>query len=259
MTQEENSIQNIPEAEEPEATTPEATEPEATEPEATESAQKEAGRKRPKMNNKKKLLLLLIEGMLVAVFVMLLIILRYGYNSGNVEHYHDPGDAPAVHAGDGILRFNSVSTSVSKEGGTYAVGYDQASDDEEYPSVPSSASVYYTGEDGTMLYEVILYRDRVMPKATDHDTYTLDDWFAEWAPASEGDTVQEAYNTPQTSGFLIRGNNNCSYTYYFAVETESSIEQYVLELDYYDDSTASQAEELFKGISDSLTVKRASV
>lgn len=207
------------------------------------------------LNHKNKRLVLVIEVMLVVIFIILLAFLRRAYDARNVDHYYDPGDQPVASAENGVLSFNTVSVTVPAEGAHYAIGYDQATDDEEYPSVASSASAYYKDEEGKDLYEVALYRDRVIPKATDHDTYTLNDWFAEWQPSGKK-SVQESYNTPQTAGFLIRSNKNCSFTYYFPVETESTIEQYVLELDYYDTETADKAEELFKTISESISVKK---
>lgn len=213
------------------------------------------------LSEKNKRLVMLIELMLFAILIMVLYLTRLAYNAGNVEHYADPSDKPVVRADNGILSFNTVSVEVPKKGARYAIGYDQASDDEDYPSVPSMASACYSDDKGGTTYEILLYRNLVIPKATDHETYTMDDWFNEWKPETDKYEEPESYKTAHTAGFLIKNKSkeNCSYTYFFAVETESDIEQYVLELDYYDIPNADKAADIFKTVSESLSVRKKAV
>lgn len=262
-----------------------------------------------------KTIIVLLELLLVIILLAVFFFLRASYESGNVERYAKTDDIPVVTAERGVLAFNEVSVRVPPENASYVIGYDQASPDEEYPSVPSSASANYTDGSGRFTYEVVLYRDRVIQRNQDHQIYSLENWYEEWKPASsDGVSVQEAYSTPQTAGFLIRVTDGsvkkeapeggapedeassgkddppkdettaeaadnaskddapagsdgsaegepsggekiyCSYTYYFAVETEKTIEQYVLELDYYDPKTVDQTEALFRAIADTITV-----
>lgn len=301
-------------------------------------------KKYSELSHKEKRTVLLIEVMLIGILVILLFFLRSLYQRNTAEHYTEPEEMPVVTADDGRLTFNEVSVKVPKENAKYLIGYDPASPDEEYPSVPSSASVYYTDDSGNITYEVVLYRDRVMPKSTDHEQYTMKDWFEEWTPATDKGSKQEEYSTDETKGFLIRvpdknedgekeeakeeaaddaaeggatidetdgeetasdseeregadakGTDDaeetagekasikeegeaagddakaeeasegetvkkektyCSYTYYFAIETEKNIEQYVLELDYYDPDSVDRSEELFNTIAESIHLRK---
>lgn len=225
---------------------------------------------------KAKLLLVLIGLELIIVLAVLLFFLRSALSAGNVNKYADSKDIPVVTASDGLLEFNNVRVIVPDKNATYVIGYDWAKSDKDYPSIPSSASAYYTGDEDQTMYEVLLYRDKVTPKKKDGKKYSLDMWFDEWKQASKGNDAQEAYKTPDTKGFLIKtgsedvdygdtdaadadaaddsGNKNTyrSYTYYFAVETDSDVEQYVFELNCYDPKYYGVVESIFKECADSI-------
>jgi len=218
-------------------------------------------------NKKRKRLILFIELELAAVLIVVLALLHTSLNAGNVEKYADNKDKPVVTAEDGYLSYDMVSVKVSGKGANYIVGYDWAEDDTDYPTVPSSASAYYNDSSGQVAYEVFLYRDKVTPKKSDGRKYSLDTWREEWEQSEGENAAQEAYKTEHTKGFLIKdkfdsedsGENKtyCSYTYYFAVETDSDIEQYVLELSFYDPDAIKGAEKTFKSCADSISVRKA--
>lgn len=254
------------------------------------------------MSKQKKVMLILVGAELVLILALVPFFLFSTYNSDNVKKYADAKNIPVVTADYGRLEFDSVRVTVPTEGASYAIGYDWAKHDKEYPSVPSSASVSYSDEADKVLYEVMLYRDKVTPKEKDGKEYSLDMWFDEWEQGSKGSGAQKSYKTPDTKGFLIQTggdiapaeateeesakttdaasakdskdaneeasdeaasetseetseekNTYCSYTYYFAVETDSDIEQYVLELDFYDPEYIGKAESIFKEIADSIS------
>ncbi len=252
-------------------------------------------------------MLLLVGAELVLILALVPYFLFASFNSGNVDKYADAKNIPVVTADYGSLVFDSVRVSVPEKGASYAIGYDWAKNDKDYPSVPSSASAYYTDDSDNVLYEVMLYRDKVTPKDNNGNKYSLDMWFDEWTQGSKGSDSQKAYKTPDTKGFLIQtgseaassdeeasdaaqgetndkedktpdetaevapdkapeeelketsdetseeNNTYCSYTYYFAVETDSDIEQYVLELDFYDPDYIAKAESIFKECADSIS------
>lgn len=211
---------------------------------------------------KKKLLLILIELELLAVLIIILFLLQRSLNAGNVEKFADASDTPVVTAEDGRLRYNRVIVKVPTEGASYAVGYEWAEDDIDYPSVPSSASAYYTNESGEQVsYEVLLYRDRIIdPK----ESSSVDDWYSKWAQQSANSSDQEAYKTSKTKGYLIRVNSSddeektyCSYKYYFAVKSGKNVEQYVLELAFYDPDSIKDAENIFKSCAKSISIKKS--
>lgn len=212
---------------------------------------------------KNRKLLILVELELLVVLVLFLSLWRTGLNAGNVEKYASSEDIPVITAEDGYLAYNKVRVKVPEAGATYAVGYDWAEEDTDYPSIPTSAAAVYTGKEGQDLYDIILYRDKVTPKGDGSDQYTLEMWRADWVKTAESAENQEAYNTTAAKGFLIRtetedGNGakeNCSYTYYFAVETERNIEQFVFEMSFYDPKYIAQAEKLFKACADSISVR----
>ena len=205
---------------------------------------------------------------LLVILMILLTVTRSSLDDGNVEKkYSVPGDSPVIAAENGTLKFNSVRVSVPQENASYVIGYDWAKTDKEYPTVPSSASASYTDESEKLLYEIVLYRDKVASLDDPEENKTVDTWFDGWTLDSGENAAQEMYQAKNTKGVLIRNsgtqsgdsdNKNCSYTYYFAVEANNSIEQYVLELDYYDSASLDKAEEIFKACADSITVDKGS-
>ena len=242
-------------------------------------------------SKRNKALIMMIGVELIVVLIILLYFLRFSISAGNVEKYADTKDIPEITADDGLLIYDNVRVIVPDEDATYVIGYDWAKKDTEYPSIPSSASAYYTDDNEQTRYEVLLYRDKVTPKEKSGKKYTLDMWYDEWEKASKGDSNQKPYKTPDTKGFLIQTGNvepsedksddnakdktedqsagtaedksqdnseenskngNCSYTYYFAVETDSDIEQFVFELNCYDPDYFDKAEKIFKACADSI-------
>ena len=215
---------------------------------------------------KNKRLLLIIEFELLALLIISLAFWRDVLNNGNIEKYASTDNIPTVSAEDGHLEFDAVRVSVPDSDASYSIGYDWAKDDEEYASVPSSVSAYYTDDEDNVTYEIFLYRDKVTPINGENDKVSLDSWFDEWEHQSGGSGGQEAYKAPHIKGYLIRHNSGssedektyCSYTYYFAIEANGNIEQYVLEIDLYDPDCIDRAEEIFKSCADSISVKSTS-
>lgn len=214
---------------------------------------------------KNKRLLLIVEFELLALLIISLAFWRDILNNGNIEKYASTDNIPTVSAEDGHLAFDAVRVSVPDSDASYSIGYDWAKDDEDYPSVPSSVSAYYTDDEDQVTYEIFLYRDKVTPMNGEEGDVSLDSWFDEWGQQQEAG-VQETYEAPRVKGYLIRHNSGssedektyCSYTYYFAIEANGNIEQYVLEVDLYDPDCIDRAEEIFKACADSITVKSTS-
>lgn len=218
-----------------------------------------------RINNQKKILFILVG---LGLLIMLLIALHYTEKtlvSGNIsKKYSDSMDIPAITADNGYLSFNSVSVKVPKEGASYVIGYDWAEGDTEYPTIPSSASASYLNDKGHDSYEILLYRDKVSPKNNPDSNVSLDTWFDGWTTSDEDGSTQEKYKAKNANGILIKTANKdldgenkyCSYTYYFAVETSSSIEQYILELNCFDTESISNADSLFKSCADSISVNK---
>lgn len=221
---------------------------------------------------KNKRLMLIIEMELLILLFIVLCFCRDVLNLGNVVEYASSSDVPVVTAADGYLEFDTVRVKVPHQGANYVIGYDWARGDKDYPTVPSSASAYYTDDSDEITYEVLLYRDKVTPKPEGDDGSALDTWFDEWEHKTDGNIEQHTYTTPNTEGFIIRttaepseddqdnadkDNNKtyCSYTYYFAVETENDIEQYVLEINYYDPAAIEKAEDIFANCAGSISVR----
>ena len=216
-----------------------------------------------KLSRKNKRLLLIIEMELFVLLIISLAFWRDILNAGNIEEYANTDNIPSVAAEDGYLEFDTVRVSVPDPDASYSIGYDWAKNDKDYPSVPSSVSAYYTDDQDQVTYEVFLYRDKVIPISGDDGGTSLDSWFDEWEQQPADVNGQEAYEAPNVKGYLIRQGNDpsedkntyCSYTYYFAVETNSNIEQYVLEIDLYDPDCIDRAEEIFKACADSIYVR----
>lgn len=217
-----------------------------------------------KYTKKNRTLFVIVEIELAVLLIIMVYFLRSSLVSRNIDVYADKTDIPTVSAEEGYLKFNSIRVSVPKEGASYVIGYDWAKGDKEYPSIPSSASVSYNGDNDQVLYEVLLYRDSIIPKNEGDRQYTVDDWFEEWKRRSGSSTAQEVYETLNTKGFLIETTEDsskdkkayCSYAYYFAVKADESIEQYVLELVYYDHDSLDNAEDLIKSFADSIYIMK---
>lgn len=213
---------------------------------------------------KKKALLVLIGFELAVVLMIVLFFLRSSFDDGNVVKKHSAAEGiPAITADNGFLQFNSVKVKVPDENASYVIGYDWTKTDKDYPTMPSSASVYYSNDKGSTLYEIVLYRDMIHSKDGSADEITLDTWFDDWDLKSEDGTSQELYKTPATNGVLVSVMSDsadddkekayCSYTYYFAVETSNSIEQYVLELNCYDPASFDNVKGIFEQCAESIS------
>lgn len=213
-----------------------------------------------KYTKKNRTLFVIVEIELAVLLIIMVYFLRSSLVSGNIDMYADNADIPVVSAEEGYLKFNSVRVSVPSESASYVIGYDWAKGDKEYPSVPSSASASYNGDNDQVLYEVLLYRDSVIPKNEGDTHNTVDSWFEGWKRRTGSSSAQEVYETPNTKGFLIETTEEKkayrSYAYYFAVEADESIEQYVLELDYYDRDSLDNAEALIKSCADSIYIMK---
>ena len=217
-------------------------------------------------NNKRKINFIVIGLCLVVSLITVLFFLRNSFVINSIDkELSDYNDVPDITVNNGKLRYNSVSVNVPKEGASYTIGYDWGKHDTDYPSIPSTASAYYTNEDEQILYEILLYRDLVAPKIENGNKVSLDTWFDNWKPESGKNATQEPYTTRNTKGILVRvsddnygnkGKKYCSYNYYFAVDAGSNIEQYVLEVNYYDSDSIDNAEDLFKACADSITIKK---
>ena len=209
------------------------------------------------MSHRKKVLFIIVELELIALLLVALFFVRHSRMVDDIDKYAIADNAPEITAEAGNLIVDSVSVKVPSEDASYTIGYDWSEEDKDYPTVPTSASAYYTGKSGAVEYEAILYRNRVLPKERDN---SLRSWDEQWKKGAGENAGQEAYETPDTKGYLIRTNDEkkyCSYAYYFPVETDSSIEQYVLEMNFYSSDSIKNAEKLFKSIADSITTSNS--
>ena len=212
--------------------------------------------------DKVKIALTVINLAFIAGLVVLLALLRNGLNIGTNKVHTDYDDIPTVTAEDGVLRYNTVSVKVPKENASYTVGFDWGKDDRDYPTVPSTGSVTYSKGDQPS-YEVLLYRDNVVPLEELDAGKTKDNWFDDWGSSPDENTQIVPYEAAKTKGLLVKITDGapegerkyCSYNYYFVLETSNSIEQYVLELNFYDEESINNAESLFTACADTISIK----
>ena len=208
---------------------------------------------------------IIVGAVLFVLLTTVLFFVRNSIGEGVDQTHSNYNDIPHIMADAGTLSCNSVSVKVPKKDAVYSIGYDWGADDTDYPTIPSTASASYLDENDNAVYEVLLYRDEVYPTDNAKSKKTIDNWFDDWKPLTDDAAQQEPYKTAKTKGILVRVVKEpsekekayCSYTYYFAVEANNSIEQYVLELDCFDSESFSGAEDLFKKCADSISIKKS--
>ncbi|MBR0373970.1 MAG: hypothetical protein IJH91_05545 [Mogibacterium sp.] len=204
------------------------------------------------LSKKKKKLLLIIGAELVVVLAIILLLYVRSLHLGNETLLHNRQDADQISAENGLLSVNDVSVEVPAEGAKYTITYEWAEDDEEYPTIPTAASVAYSDDDGNVVYEAALYKVSFTPTEEIPEGKDVSNWFDDWDVIEDENVTQRKYNTNTTHGFLITVRSGedenmtvDSYSYYFVQSTSTGMGLYVLEFTCFDAEYAQQFGTMF--------------
>lgn len=216
---------------------------------------KKSGRKKSgkKNKNKKKrrgiskgfvYLIVLFECM---VLVVALVIFSHSVsiNRNDKLAYNDPAQVDEISCYDGTLNVNNVSVTVPAEKNvTYKKSYTWSPEDKEYPTIPHAVTAAYYNDEGTLLYDISLYRESFTKKADIPKKKNAANWFSDWKTVSDDNSSQEAKDIGDIHGFLIttkekieEGDTGTTYagtTYYFTSQDENGLSVYILEGILYD-------------------------
>ena len=181
------------------------------------------------------------------------------FTSDDTVQFAQKNAADNVTCADGVLIYNDVRAKVPTDGNLkYNISYTWSEDDTEYPSVPRAALVSYMDkpENGTVQYEISLYRDSFTPKKKIPSGKDQSNWFSGWAEEKNYEVNKFHYKSGDIHGFCISNlhashviDDYRTYTYYFAIPESGGISVYVLEGTCYDPE---KLEEFHKVIVDSI-------
>lgn len=217
------------------------------------------------MNKRKAALLISLEFFIFAGLFYLLSI-SVSINPDHNIRSNQPETIDEISYTDGKLLVNDVSAEVPADSNvSYNISYSWGNDDTDYPTIPRSITASYYSDDGTLLYNLTLYRDSLTPSKKIPDGKDVSNWFSDWKTADDDEVIQEVRNTSEVSGFLITAGNNkneedsespsySTSTYYFAVQTADGISVYILEGIFYDSTVFDDFNTIFNNCIESISV-----
>ena len=224
------------------------------ETDSTNNAAKGSAKSRKKSRSKRRarsikfssrvLVISVIVELLIAAAAILAITQLVSLNKDDEIIFADSQHQDEISCSNGMLNVNDVSANVPAGNGvSYSISYSWGSEDTEYPSVPHAATASYASEDGTLLYDISLYRDSFTPKAEISEGTDETNWFDDWQEEKTSTTSQRSYKAKNFDGFMItsidrdsdgRGTAYKTSSFYFAVPSDDGISIYILEGVLYD-------------------------
>ena len=217
-------------------------------------------------NRRKRKLMIIIEVELLAVLLIIFgIVAVRNAKSMRVDApitYQDTAHVDVIDASNGRLSVNDVSIDVPTESAEYTISYGWSEMDEDYPTVPLVGTVSYKDANGSVLYEISLYKDIYYEKDDIPEGKTVDNWFDSWSTDEGRDVVQEAYTANGTAGIRITsidrsGGYSGTYAFYFVTQrSNGDIVQYVIEGTCRDAASQDTFTEVMTASIDSLNIQK---